>query len=190
MKKWFLMTVLSLVTAAGTAQAAFDYGLELGVRQQGGDVAGGAAISANSQTGMQAGAYLHYPLQGGVAHFRTGLLYTQRPLQSENDGTGVKINYDMQYLDIPLDVLFKPSESFGLYLGFNVSINIAANCSGDVSCNVKDVETPTFPFVFGAMFNFTPKWGIDFYLEGANSYVARGLYDFKAVGLNLTYSLP
>ncbi len=89
MKKLFLIMSMILVSVAGTAQAAMDYGLELGIRQQAGDVSG-PNNSANSMTGMQFGGYFHYPLQGGVAHFRIGLLYTQRPLESENDVTRAK----------------------------------------------------------------------------------------------------
>ncbi|MDG0815313.1 outer membrane beta-barrel protein [Bdellovibrio svalbardensis] len=188
MKKLFLVMAMFLFNAAGTAQAAKDYGLELGARQQSGNVAG-ASISTNSKTGMQFGGYYHHPLEGGVAHFRTGLLYTQRPIESENDITGAKVQYNLDYLDIPVDIMFKPSESVGFYLGFNVAINITKSCTGDVTCKVNSVNTPLFPFVFGVMFNFTPKWGLDFYVDGANSNVAKGLYDYRAVGLNLTYSL-
>ena len=186
MMKWIFLTMVSLATVSN-AQAALDYGLELGVRQQAGDVTG-VNISANSQTGMQAGAFVHVPLQGGLAHWRTGILYTQRPLQSENDITGEKIDFHLDYLDIPLDILFKPNENVGFYFGFNISINIAKSCSGNANCKVNGVNTPLFPFVFGVAYKFTPKWGVDFYIDGANSNVAKGLYDYRSVGLNLMYS--
>lgn len=169
------------------AHAAKDFGLELGVRQQAGDVVG-FNQSANSQTGIQAGLFYHMPLEGGVAHFRTGAFYTQRPLQSENDATGEKLDFKLDYIDIPVDILFKPSEEIGFYLGFLISINIYSSCSGPVPCSVKDITTPLFPIVFGLVYKFTPKWGIDFYVDGMNSYVAKGLADYRAAGLNLTFS--
>jgi hypothetical protein len=177
-----------LIMALGLqAQAAKDFGLELGVRQQAGDVIG-INQSGNSQTGMQAGVFYHLPLEGGVAHWRTGLFYTQRPLQSENDITGEKLTFKLDYIDIPFDIIFKPQEQVGFYMGFHVSINIANSCSGDVSCKVRDINTPLFPVVFGVMYKFTPKWGIDFYVDGVNSYVAQGLADYRSAGLNLTFS--
>ncbi len=188
MRKLLLVMMVSFASAAGTAQAAFDWGLELGVRQQGGSVAG-PGVSANSQTGMQGGAFVHFPLEGGVAHFRTGLLYTQRPLQSENDSTGNKINFGLDYIDIPLDFLFKPKEDLGFYLGFNISVNISSSCSGNPNCQMNGVNTPLFPLVFGLMYKFTPKSGIDLYADGTNGNAAKGLYDYRAVGLNLTFSL-
>lgn len=187
MRKLLLMMMVICASAAGTAQAAFDWGVELGARQQGGTAAG-PAISANSQTGMQGGAFVHIPLEGGVAHFRTGLLYTQRPLQSENDSTGVKINYGLDYLEIPVDFLFKPKEDLGFYIGFNIAINLNHSCSGFPGCQVNGVTTPIFPMVIGFQYKFTPKWGFDFYVDGYNGYAAKGLYDYRAVGLNLMYS--
>lgn len=186
MKK--LMVIAIALCFTSSAFAAKDYGIELGARQQNGDVSG-LNFSANSQVGFQGGMYVHMPLEGGVAHFRTGLFYTQRPLQSESDITGQKIDFNLDYLDIPIDILFKPNEQFGLYLGFITSINIAKSCSGSSDCKVSDIDTPMFPFVMGFLYKFTPKVGVDFYMDGANGSVAKGLGNYKAVGLNLTYSL-
>ncbi|MNT09611.1 hypothetical protein D3C72_1444000 [compost metagenome] len=170
------------------ARAALDYGLELGARQQSGDVAG-ANFSANTRVGMQAGAFAHIPMEGGVAHFRTGLLYTQRPLESESDITGQKIQYNLDYLDIPIEILFKAHEKFGMYLGFAASININKSCSGDTACKMTDIDTPYFPFVFGGIVKFNPKWGLDIYFDGANGAVAKGLGNYKSFGVNLMYSM-
>ena len=194
MKNWkFKIMAISLVGCGfgfgPSALAAKDIGIELGARQQGGDVVG-LNMSANAQIGFQGGVFAHIPMdQSQPMHFRTGLFYTQRPLQSENDITGEQIDYNLDYLDIPLEFLFKPNESFGFYVGALVSINIGKSCTGDAACEVRDIETPYFPVVFGGIYKFTPKMGVDFYAEGASSYVARGLVDYKAVGLNLTYSI-
>ncbi|HWU43641.1 MAG TPA: outer membrane beta-barrel protein [Bdellovibrio sp.] len=187
MKKWKIFLSVCVLSLSGTAYAAMDWGFELGARQQGGSVAGPSNV-ANSQTGWQGGAFVHLPLEGGVAHFRTGLLYTTRPLQSENTGTGVKIDYHLDYVEVPLDILFKPNEALGFYLGFNIAMNVAKSCSGD-SCKVNGVDTPIFPFLLGVTYKFTPKWGVDFYVDGANTNIANGLYDYHAVGLNLTFSM-
>lgn len=185
--------VFCLIVALGfsvRAQAAMEWGLEAGVRQQSGEVAG-VNFSANSQTAFQGGVFAHIPLDNEktLIHWRTGLLYTQRPLQSESDVTGEKIDYKISYLDIPVDILFKPKENVGFYFGFNIGINLESSCSGDSSCKVRDVTTPYFPMTFGMVYKFTPKWGVDFYLEGANGAIAKGLGDYRAVGLNLTFSL-
>jgi hypothetical protein len=180
--------ILVILMAWGfQVHAAQDFGIELGMRQQAGDVVA-LGQSANSQAGFQGGVFYHHPLEGGVAHWRTGLLYTQRPLQSENDTTGEKFDYHLDYIDIPFDILFKPQENIGFYFGFNVAINIAKSCSGPTSCKITDVNTPLFPVVFGMTYKFTPKWGVDFYVDGVNSYDAKFLADYRSAGLNLMFS--
>ncbi|MBS1971996.1 MAG: outer membrane beta-barrel protein [Bdellovibrionales bacterium] len=180
--------VFCLALLGAKAHAALDYGIELGPRQQSGDIAAWN-FSANPQIGFQGGLFAHIPLEAGPTHFRTGILYTQRPLESESNVTGARIKYNLDYLDIPLHFLIKAHEKFGFYFGFNAAINIAKSCSGDPACKVSDVDTPYFPMVFGAAVKFNPKWGLDFYLEGANGSVAWGLGNYKAVGLNLMFSL-
>ncbi|MNJ96851.1 hypothetical protein D3C87_145850 [compost metagenome] len=188
MKK-IMVVAFAIWGFSATAEAALDYGVELGVRQQSGEVAG-VNFSANSQTAFQGGVFAHVPLdEKNQAHWRVGLLYTQRPLESESDITGEAIEYKINYLDIPFDLLFKPKENLGFYFGFNIAINIDSTCKGNSNCKVLDVTSPYFPLVFGVIYKFTPKWGMDFYLEGANGMVAKGLGDYRAVGLNLTFSV-
>ncbi|MEZ0391584.1 MAG: PorT family protein [Pseudobdellovibrionaceae bacterium] len=177
----------SIFFAFFQAQAALDQGIEIGGRQQSGAV-GGANFSANAMWGFQGGGFLHLPI-GGAQHMRTGILYTQRPLESENLITGEKIQYHLDYLDIPLEVLFKPSEVMGFHFGLITSINLSAHCTGDVECRVVDVQALTFPFVGGFVFKPTPKLGFNAYIDGANFIVARGLGDYRAIGLNLMYSI-
>ncbi|WP_374034237.1 outer membrane beta-barrel protein [Bdellovibrio bacteriovorus] len=186
MKRIFMSVILTMFTS--TSLAAMDWGIELGARQQAGDVAG-LNFSANSMIGFQGGVFAHVPTEQGPVHFRTGILYTQRPLQSESDITGDTIDYSLDYLDIPVDILIKSGEKFGVYMGFHISINVNKSCSGNDACRVNDVDTPLFPVVFGMMFKATPKFGFNFYIDGINGPMAKGLYDYKAVGLNLTYSM-
>lgn len=177
-----------LVFLFGTStKAATDYGLEFGARQQSGEVLG-VNFSANSMWGFQGGLFTHIPLSQ-VTHFRTGLLYTQRPLESHNNITGENIEYNLDYLDVPLQFLFKTQENIGLYFGMSAGINIGKSCSGNPNCNVLDVDTPYFPFVFGGMYKLNPRWGLHFYLEGSSGEVAQGLGDYKAVGFNVMASL-
>ncbi|WP_413587146.1 outer membrane beta-barrel protein [Bdellovibrio sp. HCB274] len=186
MKKYFF-GILALLILSSQAQAALDYGLELGVRQQNGDAYG--PVSTESRTGFQGGGFVHIPLEGNVAHFRTGVFYTQRPLQTKSDATGTEIDWNLDYLDIPIAVLFKPHEKFGVYFGFLASINISSSCSGDPACDVSSVDTPTFPFIFGGTIKFNPTWGLHLYFDANNAVVARGLADYKSVGLNVMISL-
>lgn len=184
----YLISVLLVMSFSAKVHAAMDYGIEAGVRQQNGDAYG--PVSTNAQTGFQAGGFFHMPLEGGnVAHFRTGLLYTQRPLETEADSGGTKIKWNLDYIDIPVAILFKPHEKFGMYFGFNASINISSSCSGDPNCKISSVDTPAFPMIFGATVKFNPRWGLDLYFDANNASVARGLADYKAAGLNLMFSL-
>lgn len=133
---------------------------------------------------------MHIPIEGSAPlHFRTALFYTQRPLQTEADISGETIDFNLDYLDIPIEILIKGSEKFGFYMGMLTSINISKSCSGDASCSIKDVQTPLFPVIFGAIYKFSPKFGVDFYVDGASAAVARGLVDYKSVGLNLMFSM-
>lgn len=185
MKKYILILGILL---SNYANAAMDYGFEIGPRQQSGEV-WGANFAANAMWGFQGGMFVHMPIDDRITHFRTGLLYTQRPIQSHNIVTGENIDYHLDYLDIPLQFLFKPKENVGFYFGMNAGINLSKSCSGNPNCQVYDVDTPYFPMVFGGIFKFTPKFGVNFYLEGANGEIAQGIGDFKSVGLNFMLSL-
>lgn len=168
--------------------AAMDYGLELGARQQSATFLS-TDLSSNAQMGWQVGGFFHAPMDaGGTLHARTGIYYSQRPLESESESTGSKNKYTFNYIDVPMDLLFKFKESFGLYMGFNISINVSSDCDL-AGCKVNGVQTPTLPGHLGFIFKPSPKFGVNFFMEAYNGQIAKGIQDANSVGLNLMYSL-
>ncbi len=177
MKKLALVAVAALGMMASPAFADIDYGLEVGVRQQSGDVDGTA--STKSQMGMQFGAYVHAPISGPL-HLRTGMLYTQRPLVIE--GTpDTKVS--MNYLDVPVALMYKFEEYAGVYAGVALGLNL--DKSADNGMTVTDVKSPLIPFLFGASFKFAENLGANIYYESASGDAAQGLKNYRAVGANL-----
>ncbi|KHD89051.1 MAG: hypothetical protein OM95_06290 [Bdellovibrio sp. ArHS] len=171
---------LSLLAVAGlmssNALADIDYGLEVGIRSQSGDVDTGASTS--SQMGFQFGATAHFPLSGPL-HLRTGLLYTQRPLTIDSTPEN---KVTMNYLDIPVALMYKFEEYAGVFAGVSLGMNLDKNA--DVG-TVTGVKSPLVPFLLGASFKFAPDFGIALYYESASGDVADGLKDYRAVGANL-----
>ncbi|KYG66966.1 hypothetical protein AZI86_08055 [Bdellovibrio bacteriovorus] len=175
MKKLTLALVAILGFAATPAMADIDYGLEVGIRQQSGDVKSG---STDSQMGLQFGATVHAPLSGPW-HLRTGMLYTQRPLV-------VKATPDnkvtMNYLDIPVALMYKFEEGAGVYAGISLAMNLDKKAD---SGTVEDVKSPMTPFILGATFKFAENLGAGIYYETASGEAAKNLENYRAVGANL-----
>ena len=179
---------LSLLVASGLfSSAAFadlDYGVELGLRSQSGDtsVSGG---STDSKSAAQFGVFGIMPISGAW-NLRTGLPYTQRPLTEKI--SGVENNIDMNYVDIPLNIMYKFESYAGVYLGVNLAINMDKKCSL-ANCTMSDVASPLIPIVVGAAFKFAPNFGVNFYFESASGKVVsvnnHDLKNYRAIGANL-----
>lgn len=175
MKKLTLALMAVLGLSASTALADIDYGLEVGIRQQSGDVDG---ISTKSQMGMQFGATAHFPISGPL-HLRTGMLYTQRPLVLEQSPDN---KVTMNYLDVPVALMYKFEEYAGVFAGISLGLNLDKNADAGT---VTDVKSPLIPFLIGASFKFAPNLGATLYYESASGEAAKNLKDYRAVGANL-----
>lgn len=173
MKK-FILIALSVLGISSAAFADNDFGIEAGIRQQSGDAESGA--STTSQNGFQFGGFAHFPIYEKL-HIRTGMLYTQRPLEV---GT-VKVS--MNYLDVPVTLLYKFEEYAGIYGGVSLGLNLDAK--SDSGSDPDDVTSPLVPLLFGAFFKFHPNFGVNIYYESASGKVADGLENYRAVGANL-----
>lgn len=175
MKKLALLLVATLGFMSPVAMAEIDYGLEVGVRQQSGDVDSG---STKSQMGLQFGATAHFPISGPL-HLRTGMLYTQRSITV----SGTPDNkVSMNYLDIPVALMYKFEEYAGVYAGISLGMNL--DKTADVG-TVTDVKSPITPLLIGAAFKLAPQFGMALYYESASGEVAKGFKDYRAVGANL-----
>lgn len=173
------MKIISFIIMNIFAVSAFasDVAMELGVRSQSGDVQSPA--SAKSQLGLQAGATAAFELSGAW-NFRTGMLYTQRPLTVES--SNVETKNSMNYLDVPVTVLYKFEEYAGVFGGVNLSLLF------DKSSGVNDAKSLLTPLVFGATFKFAPQIGGTIYFETAAGEAAQGLENYRAIGVNLAVS--
>lgn len=178
MKRILILTA-ALVGFAIPAMA-LDFGIEVGVRSQSADV--DSPSSSKSQMGFQFGATTAIPVSENI-YFRTGMLYTQRPLVVENGSNEYK--YSLNYVDIPVQVLYKVEEYAGVFAGVAVAMNMDKNCSGVAGCRVNDVKTPLVPLTFGATFKFAPQFGGSIQFETASGEAAQGLENFRAIGANL-----
>lgn len=177
MKKLTLVFVATLGLISSPALADIDYGLEVGIRQQSGDVP--SPGSTDSKMGMQFGGYAHFPLSGAV-HLRTGMLYTQRPLVVKGLGSSDN-NISMNYLDIPLALMYKFEEYAGIYAGVVLAMNLDKKADFGT---FEDVKSPYTPFILGAAFKFHPNLGANIYFETGGD-VAKDLEKYRAVGANL-----
>jgi hypothetical protein len=175
MKKLTLALVAALGMMSSVAMADQDYGFEVGIRQQSGDVDG---ATVDSQMGMQFGGYGHIPLSGAL-HLRTGLLYTQRNILIKG---AVDNKVSMNYLDIPVALMYKFEEYAGVYGGVVLAMNLDKKADFGT---VNDVKSPLIPFIIGAAFKFHPNFGVNIYYENASGEAADGLENYRAVGANL-----
>lgn len=158
--------------------SAADFHLEAGFHQQAGEVTATTA-NAKSQVGYQFGGIVNVDM-GDAFGFRTGMMYVQRPLVSEVNGSETK--YDLNYFDIPLTAQYRFADYASVFAGLNLALNIDANASRG---SVTDVKTPIMPFVLGATFKFAPQLGGTIYYETMSGDVANGLKNYRAVGFSL-----
>lgn len=182
MKK-LALSLMAVLSVSSIAFADVDYGLEVGIRSQSGDVAP-ATGTTSSQMGLQFGATAHFPISGPL-HLRTGMLYTQRPILLKTGGAEYKIS--MNYLDIPVALMYKFEEYAGVFAGISLGMNL--DKSADSGVTVTDVKSPLVPMIIGASFKFAPNLGLAIYYENAGGEVAQGFKDYRAVGANLMITL-
>lgn len=177
--------LISLITLF-SFNALADYGVEIGFRQQSGDSSNSSA-TVISQAGLQGGFTASFPVKDNF-NFRTGMLYTQRPLSVELSTTETKFN--MNYIDFPITGMYKFEEYAGVFAGLHLSMNFDKSCSSDsgTTCSFDSVKSLITPFVVGVNFKFAPQLGATLYFESTGQ-VAEGLENYRAVGANLIIAL-
>ena len=176
MRKQALALLIGLGLMSQTCFADIDYGIEVGTRQQSGDVDSGFATK--SRMGMQFGVTGHIPLTETL-HLRTGMLYTERAIIVQSTPEN---KVAMNYLDVPVAFMLKFEEYAGVYAGVSIALNL--DKSAEIG-TITDVKSPLLPFIFGASFKFAPDYGLALFYESASGEVAKGLKDYRAVGANL-----
>jgi hypothetical protein len=180
MKNLLVSLVAMTSMFSATAMADGDFGLEVGIRQQSGDI-DATANSISSGMGYQFGGTGAFQLSGSW-YFRTGLLYTQRNTKLESSITATTSKISMNYADVPLTIMYKFEDYAGVFGGVIAALNLDSKIEG--AGKVAGVKTPYIPFVIGATFKFAPQLGGTLYLETGGS-VSDDLNSYRAVGANL-----
>ncbi len=173
----FAATIIAFVTFVSFHASAQYMGVELGVRQQSAS-ATAAGASTSTEMAYQFGLVGAFPMAGSLL-FRSGFLYTQRPITVKSGATTTK--YSFNYFDIPLTVLWKLNDFGGIYGGLNLALAASADCD---NCGVSVDKKGAMPMVLGGSFKFAPNFGLDVYFEAMNKF-NDSFKDGSAVGANL-----
>lgn len=171
---WLVTAIMTFVSLHASAQFM---GVELGVRQQSAS-AEAAGVSTSTEMAYQFGLVGAFPMTEMLS-FRSGFLYTQRPIAVKSGGITTKYNFN--YFDIPLTVLWRLNEFGGVYGGVNLALAASADCD---NCGTSVDKKGAMPLVIGGTFKFAPSFGVDVYYEALRKFND----DFKegsAVGANL-----
>lgn len=170
----FLTSVVLLFSLNANAQF---FGVEAGIRQQSAE-SNTTGVSTSSEMGYQFGLVGAFSMTETFL-FRSGFLYTQRPVSEKVGLTTAKATYN--YLDIPLTVLWKVNDFGGVYAGVNVAMTVSADCTG---CSTAPTKKEMMPLVIGGSFKFAPNFGVDVYYE-AGEKLGGEFKQARAVGANL-----
>ncbi|HAH23232.1 MAG TPA: PorT family protein [Prolixibacteraceae bacterium] len=122
-KNLFLIAIMVMfgLSAMSQEDQKISFGLRGGVNFQninGKDV-GGDKLNADMLTGFNAGVVIQIPVAPEF-YFQSGLLYTTKGAKSDNfQGTGMAVKLTPSYLELPLNLLYRPLLGQGhLLLGF------------------------------------------------------------------------
>ena len=179
------LKIFALTTLVSFYASALGFGLEGGFRQQSGDTVPGATTT--SQVGYTLGALGYFDMTERFA-FRSGVFYTQRPLQVTNDITKTSSTISLTYFDIPLGVMVKFADWMGAYIGTAVSVNLDKTSSNTGAFTLTEVKSIVTPLQLGVTFKFMPELGLDLYFESFGD-PALGLKSYRAVGVNLLFTM-
>lgn len=93
----------------------------------------------SGKTGMHFGGFAHFPL-GNVVELRTGLIYSQKggsetiAFSDPLSNGSIALAYDLDYLEIPVDVAFKLGNVFALsagpYIAFVMNKSVTTTYTG------------------------------------------------------------
>mgnify|MGYP000370200906 CR=1 FL=1 len=164
---------------------ALGFGVEGGFKQQSGDTLEG--YSTASQVGYQFGAVGFLDFSEKLA-FRSGLMYSQRPLKITNDSTQESTTLALTYFDVPLSLVVKFEDYMGVYLGTALAIQLDKSSSKKSVFDIVDAKSMVFPLQFGITFKFMPDVGMNLYFEQFGD-VAKDLKSYRSVGLNLLFTV-
>lgn len=169
---------------------AADIAIEGGFRQQSAST-DATGVSIKAQTGYQLGATALFPINETLA-FRTGFFYTQRPVQLQDDILTGSAKVSMSYFDIPAALAYRFEGYAHIFLGTALAMRLDSSVSGDGTYStykVKEDKDMLTPIILGASFKFAPEVGLTVYYEANSGDVFKDVHGYRAVGLNLVFTI-
>ncbi|OQP55992.1 hypothetical protein A4H97_20620 [Niastella yeongjuensis] len=116
---------------AFTAHAQVSFGLRAGVNLQNisGKNLNGADLEYDITTGFHVGLNAEIHLASDF-YIQPGILYSSKGAKGEDYITGKEVKWDLSYIELPVNLLYKPSVGLGkLLLGFGPYVAYAAGGS-------------------------------------------------------------
>lgn len=187
----FVFGALMLSSAA----MAQDYGLAIGIHQTTASVdtsSTGLNIQGSTQglLGFDAGVLASFEMVKN-AHFRTGLLYDQRPFEFKLANGGGNFTFNYAYLDVPVDAQYNFNDMFGVFGGLVVGIKASDSISAPSGLTATDQNMKAlYPLVnAGVNMTFQDMFGFDLYYEAGIGNFADNEKNYSTFGFRFVYWL-
>jgi hypothetical protein len=183
-----MKTILGLlIVCMGNMAMANDFAATVGFRSNSADsVAAGYSSTAKTSYGL--GVKGFFDMQSNL-QFRTGFIYNQRSYKLST--TGVDVDLNLAYVDIPVTLMYKFAEYGGAFAGPVASLMVSKECKLSISgtCSTKDPDAFVLGYEFGVMFKFAPQMGIELYYEMIpTEFWKDSLKNSRIVGVNFLYT--
>jgi len=164
---------------------AQEFGALAGVHQTTAD-AESSGTSIDGKFNFKAGMVVAFELTDR-SKFRTGLLYTQRHVESTAGGGASDVNFD--YFDVPALVQYNANDMFGFFGGLIVGINVNDDIKrpAGVTATDPDAEKLIPLMSLGVNMTFQDMIGFDVYYERGLGGISDGLENFSTFGANFLF---
>lgn len=168
---------MNSVAWAFPGYAGGDQGFALGYRLNNADtdVAGSSVDSVGT---LQVGPLLFIPVTEKF-QVRTGFLYAQRHYETKSGTTTTDV--ELAYVDVPVTLCWKMSDSGGPFIGAGVGLKVSDDCGGQ---DCTEAKSSIVPFTFGGFFKVAPQVGMEVFYEMIPGEIIQNLEDATAVGVN------
>lgn len=180
--------ILLALTFAARARAA-EYGVSVGGHMTSAEVDGanqGGGVGARS--GVKVGLLMTYVLGEGLA-LRTGVAYDQRHF-ALTDASGAAATAMFEYIDVPANFHYAISDTFGVFAGALLGINIRDKLEVPHAVNRIDPNiNGMIPLLdAGVHYRFLERWSAELYYERGLSRIADSLKNYSGYGFDVIFS--
>ncbi len=162
-RNFIQLKIFALALLFSSISFANDFAAVLGVRTNTWDYTPSTNITASGKNGYQAGVLGFMEINPSLL-FRSGFIYSTRVFTVKATGASTESEYNFNYFDIPLTVMYKFSDFGGVFGGAIIAMNAGKSCSGN-NCSTDGVKSSLTGIQFGASFKFAPQMGAELYYE-------------------------